>query len=392
MATNRRTFIKLSAAAGGACGMGITPLLAFGAEVGTRMDAHAVRRAAAPLRILILGGTGFTGPAQVRYALARGHSVTLFNRGKTRPGLFTGKVDELVGDLGGDASALKGRTWDVVIDNPTTAPYWVRNAGQYLKGNVGHYVFISTLSVYAANDTPNADESAATLPMPSGLDPYTTARENMGQHYGELKAYSEQEVARTYPGHYTIVRPGLIVGPDDPSDRFTYWPVRVDRGGEVMAPGTPNDVVQFIDARDLAEWTIRMVETQTGGVYNATGPRTPLSLAEFMYGLKAVTASDPHFVWVPADFLATEKIRAWRDMPVWIAPGPATAGFSRRSIEKALAKGLTFRPLALTANDTIDWNRTRPQAAQDTLAAGAVAGVSAEREAQVLADWRAKVK
>jgi 2'-hydroxyisoflavone reductase len=309
--------------------------------------------------------------------------------------MFKGKVNQLVGDLNSDTAALKGKKFDVVIDNPTIAPAWVRNVAQYMKGNTGHYIFISTISVYAKNDTPNADETAATLPMPADLDPYTPDPQNRRRYYGELKARAEQEVQQQYPGIFTIIRPGLIVGPLDYSDRFTYWPVRADRGGEVLAPGTPNDPVQFIDARDIAEWTIRMAEMgpkEAGGVYNATGPRTPLTLAEFLYGCKAITTADPHFTWVPASFLAEQKIRQWRDMPVWIPPGPETNGFSQRSIQRALAKGLTFRPLAVTAKDTLDWHKTRPQEDRDKLAAGAVAGISAQRESEVLAAWHAKEK
>ena len=396
MPTSRREFLVRSAAASSALGLGILPALAVGAATGSE-TARAPRRTrpVKPLDILILGGTGFTGPEQVDYALARGHKVTLFNRNRTRPDLFKGKVDQLVGDLNSDTSALKGTKFDVVIDNPTTAPVWVRNVAQYMKGNTGHYIFISTISVYAKNDTPNADETAATLPMPADLDPYTLDPQNRRRYYGELKARSEQEVQQQYAGIFTIIRPGLIVGPLDSSDRFTYWPVRADRGGEVLAPGTPNDPVQFIDARDIAEWTIRMAEMgprEAGGVYNATGPRTPLTLAEFLYGCKAITTADPHFTWVPASFLEEQKIRGWRDMPVWIPPGPQTYGFSKRSIQRALAKGLTFRSLAVTAKDTLDWHKTRSQEDRDKLAAGAVAGISAQREAEVLAAWHAKEK
>ena len=390
MATNRRTFLKLTAAAGGAIGLGALPRWAL-AESGE----GAIPQAKKPLDILILGGTGFTGPEQVDYALERGHKVTLFNRNRTRPDMFKGKVEQLIGDLNADTSALKGKKFDVVIDNPTTAPAWVRNVAQHMKGNTGHYIFISTISTYAENGTPNADETAPTLPMPADLDPYTLDPQHRGRYYGQLKARAEQEVQQQYPGAFTIIRPGLIVGPLDRSDRFTYWPVRADRGGEVLAPGTPDDPAQFIDARDIAEWTIRMAEMgpkEGGGVYNATGPRTPLTMAEFLYGCKAVTTADPHFTWVPASFLQEQKIRGWRDMPVWIPPGPETNGFARRNIQRALAKGMTFRTLAVTAKDTLDWHKTRPQEDRDKLAAGAVAGISAQRESEVLAAWHAKEK
>jgi len=388
MSTTRREFLIRSAAAAGAVGLGIVPRIALGEE---RVSAPG--RAAKPLNILILGGTGFMGPEQVNYALARGHHITLFNRNKTRPDMFKGQVDQLIGDLNNDTSALAGKKFDVVIDNPTTAPAWVRNVAQYMKGNTGHYIFISTISVYPDNSTPNADETAPTTPMPDSLDPYTLDRQNFGRYYGALKSRSEKDVQENYPGKFTIIRPGLIVGPLDPSDRFTYWPVRVARGGEVLAPGEPNDVTQFIDARDLAEWTIRMAEKgpqDGGGIYNATGPRQPMPMGQFLQTCKEVTGSDARFTWVPWSFLQEQKIRGWRDMPIVVPPNGPTAGFDRRNIDRALAKGLTFRPVTVTIKDTLEWNKTRPQDAQDKLAAGAIAGISAQREAEVLAAWHAK--
>lgn len=390
MSTTRRDFLIRSATAAGALGLGVLPRIALGDD----RDASS-SRASKPLNILIIGGTGFTGPEQVNYALSRGHHVTLFNRNKTRPDMFKGKVDQLIGDLSTDTSALEGKKFDVVIDNPTTAPAWVRNVARYMKGNTGQYIFISTISVYPDNATPNADEAVATTPLPDGVDPYTLERQNWGRYYGALKSRSEKDVQENYPGIFTIIRPGLIVGPLDPSDRFTYWPVRVERGGEVLAPGSPNDVTQFIDARDLAEWTVRMAEMgpkEAGGIYNATGPRQPLPMGQFLAACKDVTHSDARFTWVPWSFLEEQKIRAWRDMPIVVPPEGETAGFSRRNIDRALAKGLTFRPVAVTIKDTLDWNKTRPQEARDKLAAGAVAGIPAQREAEVLSAWHAKEK
>jgi 2'-hydroxyisoflavone reductase len=309
--------------------------------------------------------------------------------------MFKGKVDQLIGDLGTDTSALQGKKFDVVIDNPTTAPAWVRNVARYMKGNTGHYIFISTISVYPDNGTPNADETAPTTPLPDSLDPYTLDRQNFGRYYGALKSRSEKDVQENYPGAFTIIRPGLIVGPLDRTDRFTYWPVRVEKGGEVLAPGAPNDLTQFIDARDIAEWTIRMAEMgprEAGGIYNATGPRQPLSMGAFLDACKQVTHSDARFTWVPWSFLAEQKIRPWRDMPIVVPPEGETAGFSRRNIDRAVAKGLTFRPLAVTIKDTLDWHKTRPQEDRDKLDAGAVSGISAGREAEVLAAWHAKEK
>lgn len=340
-----------------------------------------------PLKILILGGTGFTGPEQVEYALARGHSVTVFNRNRTRPDLFRGKVEQLVGDLGGDASALAGKRFDVVLDNPTTFPAWVRNAGQYLKGRVGQYLFISTMSVYRDNSRPGMDETDGTTPMPDGVDPYTTVREHAGQYYGALKTSAEREAERHYPGRVTVVRPGLIVGPLDRSDRFTYWPVRIARGGAVLAPGTRDDPTQWIDARDLAEWMVRLAEQGTIGTFNAVGSVRPM--AELLEGIKGVTTAGASFTWVPAEFLTAQGVRAWRHMPVWMPPVGATAGFMQRSNARAVAAGLTFRPLAVTAEATLAWHATRPAAEQQALADGAIAGIPATKEAEVLRAWMA---
>jgi 2'-hydroxyisoflavone reductase len=288
-------------------------------------------------------------------------------------------------------SALKGREFDAVLDIPTTYPYWVRNVAQYMKGHTKHYTFISTQSVYSDDSKAGADETDTLSPMPAGLDPYTLEPTARTRYYGPLKTFSEGLVAETYPNHL-IIRPGLIVGPLDPSDRFTYWPVRIDKGGEVMAPGTPTDPVQFIDSRDLAEWTIRMIENKETGIYNASGPDKRLSVGEMLYGIKAITTAGAQFTWVPADFLSSQQIRGWRHMPVWMPPVGRTLGFSDKSVAKAVAKGLTFRPLAVTAKDTLDWARTRPQADQQALADGKVAGISAAREAEVLAAWHAKQK
>jgi len=211
-----------------------------------------------------------------------------------------------------------------------------------------------------------------------------------GRYYGPLKAFSEKEVQRRYPGMSAIIRPGLIVGPLDRSDRFTYWPYRIDKGGDVLAPGSGNDPVQIIDSRDLAEWTIRVAENRTLGVFNATGPVKPLTMSEMLYGIKAVTTSGAQFIWVPAEFLTEQKIRGWSNMPVWVPDRPDNVAFSRRKIDKALAAGLTFRPLAVTAKETIDWNKTRPADELQALSEGKIAGISAQREADVLAAWKAK--
>ncbi len=400
MSPDRRTFVKLLAAAGGAAGLGVAPrgAMAFGAPALDIPPRERTRRARTPLDILILGGTGFTGPEQVEYALARGHRVTLFNRGRTRPGLFKGKVaEELIGDLNSDTSALKGRRFDVVIDNPTTLPLWVRNVAAQLAGNVKHYIFISTTSVYRDQSEIGITEDSPTVPMPAGLDPYRADLRTLEQqdatantdNYGAFKARAEREVQAQYPGAWTVIRPCLIVGPHDRTDRFTWWPARIDQGGEVLAPDSPDDPCQFIDARDLAEWTVRMAEMRELGTYNAIGPDKPMTVAEMLYGVKAVTTAGAHFTWVPWPFLQQQKVRPWRDRPVWEPPVGRTAGYQRRNASKAIAKGLTFRPVAVTAKDTLDWHRTRPAAEQAATLAGKVNGIGMAREAEVLAAWHA---
>jgi 2'-hydroxyisoflavone reductase len=351
----------------------------------TTKPASFVEQSSKPLRILILGGTGFTGPYQVKYALSRGHKVTTFNRGKTHPDELPEGVEQLIGDRNGKVDALKNRQWDVCIDNPTTLPGWVRDAAQILKGNVERYVFISTISVYADTSKP-LDENAP-LAKYDGADPFKETLEAMKasgfKTYGPLKALSEQEAEKWFPGKTLIIRPGLIVGPRDESDRFTYWPVRIDRGSEVLAPGTPSDPVQFIDARDLAEWTIRMVENRETGIYNATGPAKQLGIGDLLGGIKTALNANANFTWVDAEFLEQQKVSPWSDMPVWVPPVGETASFGRASIEKALKKGLTFRPLNVTARDTLAWFKSLPAERQATLRAG----INPEREKKVLAEW-----
>jgi 2'-hydroxyisoflavone reductase len=200
---------------------------------------------------------------------------------------------------------------------------------------------------------------------------------------------SEQEVAALYPGIHTIIRPCLIVGPLDRTDRFTYWPARIDKGGEVLAPDKPDDPCQFIDSRDLAEWTVRMAEMREFGTFNAIGPEKPMTIAEMLYGVKAVTTAGAQFTWVPWEFLQKQQVRPWRHMTVWQPPYGRTAGYQRRDASKAIAKGLTFRPLAVTAKDTLDWHKTRPEAEQRATLNGEINGLSMTREAEVLAAWKA---
>ncbi|MBM3908972.1 MAG: NAD-dependent epimerase/dehydratase family protein [Gemmatimonadetes bacterium] len=388
--TDRRDFLRTSVAIGGA--LGLVPTALFGAQDPFLLPPP-VPKAPASLNILILGGTGFTGPEQVEYALARGHRVTLFNRNRTRPDFFKGKVaEELVGDLNNDTSALKGKQFDVVLDNPTTFPAWVRNAAQQLRGNVKHYIFQSTTSVYSDQSIIGLNENSPVAQLPADVDPYTLVPQDASRHYGALKVRAEQEVAKQYPGISTVVRPCLIVGPLDRTDRFTYWPARIDAGGEILAPDKPEDPCQFIDVRDLAEFSVRLAEARAFGTYNVIGPEKPMTIGEMLYGVKAITATPGRFTWVPWPFLQEQGIRPWRHMTVWQPPYGATAGYQRRNAAKAIAAGLTFRSLADTARTTLAWHRTRPQAEQEAILRGAVNGLDMKREAEVLAAWYAKAK
>jgi 2'-hydroxyisoflavone reductase len=399
MGTSRRDFLQLTAAATGAAALGsVLPRPLAGAVL-----AEAVGAAPRAMRILILGGTGFTGPHQVRYAVGRGHHVTVFNRGRRQADLPAG-VQHLHGDRNApdglaelQAEVARGTRWDVVIDNPSTLPFWVRDAGRVLQNAADHYVFISSISAYADNSVVGMDE-ATVLEEYRGGDPLdvdmAAFQARAGELFGAMKVASEREAEKWFPGRTTVIRPGLIVGIGDLTGRFNYWPLRIARGGEVLAPGTGHDAVQIIDARDLAEWTIRVVENRAVGTYNAVGPAGELSMAEMLGGIRAAFdgTTPVRLTWVPVDFLQEHQIRGWSDMPVWVPPTPDNAGFSRVSIKRALDAGLTFRPLAVTAADTVAWHRTLPDQAwyrdmtpqQQARLAGPF---TAEREAAALAAW-----
>jgi 2'-hydroxyisoflavone reductase len=335
------------------------------------------------MSILILGGTSFLGPHVVECARDRGHSVTLFNRGRTNPGLFP-DVEKLAGDRDPrkerGLAALEGdRCWDAVVDTSGYVPRIVLASAQLLAGRVGQYVFVSSISVYADNSIVDMDESGPIATMPD------ETVEEMGpqfENYGPLKALCEKAAEEALPGRATSVRPGLIVGPRDNAPRFAYWPARIEQGGEVLAPGAPDDPVQFIDVRDLAAFIVGAIETRMTGVFNATGPVSPMCMAEMLYGCKAVTGGDALLTWVDAAFIESQGLRPWVDLPVWIPPEGETAGFHRVNCRKAIAAGLTTRPLARTVEDTLRWLRT-PESRKP-------AGIARQREAEVLAAWHAR--
>ncbi len=327
------------------------------------------------MNILIIGGTKFLGRHLVDSALARGHNVTLFNRGKTNPGLFP-QVETILGDREHDIEKLAGRAWDAVIDVAGYYPRIVRLSATGLERSVGRYVFISSISVYpdAILNKIGIDEND-----PVGKIEDETIEEITGESYGPLKALCEKTARDIFGDERAlIIRPGLIVGPNDPTDRFTYWPVRVARGGEVLAPEKPNVPVQIVDVRDLSEFIIKMIEEKASGIYNATGPDYELSLGAMLEACKEVSGSDATFTWAAVDFLKQNNVAEWSDMPVWIPDNAESAGFSRVDVSKAIKAGLKFRALSDTVRDTIAWANTRPADHEWR------AGLKPEREQELL--------
>jgi 2'-hydroxyisoflavone reductase len=330
------------------------------------------------MKVLVLGGTGFLGPEIVQALLDRKHTVTLFNRGRTHKELFP-DLERLIGDRAkDDLAALEGRTWDVCIDVFASQPKWVKATCEKLAKSCKVYAFVSTISVFDDFSKPDIGENGHTFendPKMDELDRVTN------EAYGSMKVRSEHHVRSYFPETATIVRPGLIVGPGDTSDRFTYWPVRIDHGGEVLAPGEGKDAVQFVDVRDLGNFVAQLIDEGHVGTYNATGPAGELSLAELLHGCKAATANDVRFTWVDEKWLLEHGVQPFGDLPMW-APGAEMAGFMRINCTKAKAHGLTFRPLAETARDTIAWAKKRPADYKTQ------AGWDLTREADVLSKWK----
>ena len=379
MTPTRRDFLTAAGVAGTAIALG--PGRAAGLQVGRQIAQGAAQPRAK--RLLILGGTGFIGPHMVRHAVEQGHDVTIFTRGRSTADIPD--VEHLIGDRNDDLNALRGRTWDVILDNNTQNYRWVQDSTELLKDSAEQYVFVSSISAYAADFTgvasrdrvlaePLIDEDTERFSPPDGWSDGDDAG------YGLMKTLSEDIVHAAFPGRTTVVRPGLIVGPGDQTDRFTYWPVRIDEGGEVLAPGNPDHAMQIIDQRDLTEWIVRLAEAGTTGNFNATGPQTRMSMAEMLYGVRAASSAPVQFTWVSEEFLEEQGVSAWRDIPAWIPGDPLMFV----NVERAVAAGLTFRPLAITSKDTIDWDKTRPAEERENRSFG----MSREREREVLAAWR----
>jgi nucleoside-diphosphate-sugar epimerase len=415
----RREFVGQALVVGGAA------IAATALGVSCRNDAAGAKK-----RILILGGTGFLGPKTVEAALARGHDVTIFNRGKREKLLpFPFKnVEHLYGNrdpllpaddergpdkalLHPDAKPkgleqLQGKSWDAVIDNSGYYPRMVKASAELLTPHVKQYIFISTVSAYAGNTTVGADETA---PIATIADPTVETMGANFENYGALKGLCEKAAEAVFPGHAAIVRPGYIVGPGDPSDRFTYWPVRVARGGEVLAPGAPDDPIEWIDVRDLAAWLVRLVEDGTSGTFNAIGPDRPAKWGDVLAACVAASNGKASLTWIPNDWLEKNGQGGGEGFPIWAPPVGDTAGFHTWKNERARKAGLTFRPVADTVAATLAWYpgeverriKVTRELQDDAKAKGAEppklldptklkAGPSPEREAELLAKWKAE--
>jgi 2'-hydroxyisoflavone reductase len=373
MQQTRRHFLKTGASVAGLATIGTAALPAFGAAT------------VAPKRILILGGTGFLGPALVASASARGHTVTLFNRGKTRPGLFP-DIEKRQGDRDPNKAeglkSLESGEWDAVIDDSGYYPRMVGASAQLLAPRVKQYIYISSISCYKEPSPMYGDEDA---PLATLADPSVETMGKDSENYGGLKALCEQAAERAMPGRVTIVRPGYIVGPDDPTGRFTYWPARFDKGGEVAVPGAPSDPFQVIDVRDLAAWLVLMVENGTLGKFNATGGEQPLAWGDVIAACQAATKTATSVTWIPAAFMAQMKDI---EFPIWAPYVGATNGFHTWKNARAVKAGLRFRPIEKTVQDTLAWYQGQLKEEKGRVRMA----FKPEQEATVLAAWKNAAK
>ena len=306
------------------------------------------------MRILVLGGTVFLGRAVTDAALARGHEVVHFHRGISAPP--DARVRTVIGEREQLDAAQLDCAYDAVIDNSGYLPHVVGRSVDALRERAGRYLFVSSISVYRRFDREGFAEDSPVAPAPRPPPEATTP-----ETYGPLKAACEAVVRQAFGERALVVRPGLIVGPHDPTDRFTYWPVRVARGGVVAAPGEPSRRVQFIDVRDLARWMVRLAERGAAGTFNATGPRGPLTMGGLLAMCRQVAGGDARFEWIDEDFLLAQGIQPWREMPLWIPKkDDAMWGLMSANIERALAAGLSLRPWHDTIRDTLEWASTLP--------------------------------
>ncbi len=337
------------------------------------------------MRLLILGGTVFLGRHLVDEARARGHDVTLFNRG-THADVHA-DVEQLRGDRRGDLAALRGRDWDAAIDTNAYVPWEVTAIAETLRDRVPHLALVSSISVHADFSRADYDESSPvhvwTEDMLARARAHRDDRAVIVELYGPLKAACEQAIEEAVPGRALVVRPGLIVGPYDPTDRFTYWARRTSQDGELLAPGRPQRPVQVIDARDLAAWMVTLAERRVTGVYQATGPERPLAMAEVVEAGCAVSGSNANVVWVPDAYLVEAGVGPWMEMPLWIPESdPQVRALCQADVSRARRAGLTYRPLADTLRDTQAWDAARGRPPLN-------AGLAPGREAELLSRWHA---
>ena len=343
------------------------------------------------MKLLIIGGTVFLGKHVVEAALGRGHEVTTFSRGLHDNELFQG-VEKLRGDRRADLSLLRGRRWDAVIDTCGYVPSAVKASAHLLSNAVEHYTFISSQSVYANYDVKGLDESHVVQELTEEQVSQAEAIKaeggiiaiNYGAAYGGLKALCERAAESEMPGRALNVRAGLIVGPDDYSDRFTYWVRRISQGGEVLAPGNQEQPVQLIDVRDLAEWILNMAERREAGTFNATGPDYRLTMKEMLETCKGVSGSDAQFTWVSEEFLKEAKVKGWSEIPLWMLTEDGIENFFSIDCSKAIKAGLKFRPLTETARATLEWDRTRDPDAELRN------GLKRDKELELLEAWRSR--
>jgi 2'-hydroxyisoflavone reductase len=370
--TTRRDLLQIAACA--AAGAVLPDALAVAADT-----AHAATKKPDPKTktLLILGGTGFIGPHLTQEAQRLNWKVTHFNRGKRAADGVPG-VETLNGDRKGQLDSLKGRTWDVVIDDTGYIPKYVKMSAELLAPNVGYCLFISSISAYASFAKPNDEES------PTGKLSDPNVEEITGETYGPMKALCEQYSAEAFKGRISIVRPGYIVGPLDGTDRFTYWPVRASKGGEMLAPGTPHDPVQIIDVRDLSAWMMKLVEARTNGYFNAVSPPGAFTIGDLVTAsLRASPKAGTKVTWVPEDFLAAHWKAEELDLPPWSPMKGDSAGASLTSMKPAAKTGLRSRPLQETVRDTLAWYQSLPEDRQ----AHPKAGIAAQKEADTLKAW-----
>ena len=382
MDTDRRNFLKKTAVAGGALALGFSACSPAREETITGGEG-SLSQAGRSLKILILGGTTFTGPHHVRYAIERGHEVTIFTRGRSQPGLFQDsfeQVEHLIGDRGEDLSALQGRSWDAVIDASGRDVEWTRNSAELLRDAAGTYLYISSTGVYYPYLTTEITEDTGPV-----LEESSTGRSSSSS-YGVMKALSEIEVHKAFGDRACVVRPGYIVGPLDMTHRGTYWPERFRRGGEVLVPGKKHDLVQQIDVRDLTEWIVHLLENQIHGVFNATGPASPLTMEVFIDGMKAITSAEVSYTWIEDYEFLTEHNFTFA-IP-WIMPVGNNFGSQRISVARAKDAGLTYRSIAVTALDTLEWYHSG--AMTDEQRGDPPMPVSSARESEILSVWKAR--